>query len=154
MKLFTRVLLLALVAVLLCTSLVSCGKKKLEGEYVSDGGDSVMNGHYVSYVFDGKTFSFNEYKGYQKISANSVSGEYELEIIEQEDEEKQLEDEENGITRGNLILTWTDAGGATVTRTLPFVHDDYEGTLVVTGHPLVEGDYGAINFHLLDADEE
>ena len=148
MKVFTRVLLLTLVAVLLCLALVSCAKRIEDGEYII--GDVVLTGDYEGYTFEKKTFSYNTYIQYQKQEEFCCSGEYKLEIIEQEDEEKQLEDEENGITRGNIIFTFTNAAGETVTKTLAFVHDEIEGTLDVYGNLFFEGDYGAIHYTLND----
>ena len=152
MKLLTRVLSLALIAVLLCLSLVSCAKRFEDGEYVL--GDAVMTGNYDAYTFDGKNFTFATYIQYQKQDAFSCSGEYELEIIEQEDEEKQLEDEENGITRGNIIFTYVDASGASVTKTFAFVHDEIEGKLQITGHLFYDGDLGTLHYELNDMGEE
>ena len=152
MKVFVRVLSLTLIAVLLCLSLVSCAKRFDAGEYTL--GDPVMTGNYDAYAFDGKTFTFTTYIQYQKQDAFSCSGEYELEIIEQEDEEKQLEDEEYGITRGNITFTYVDASGATVTKTFAFVHDEYEGKLQINGHLFYDGDLGTLNYELNEMGEE
>jgi len=148
MKVFTRVLLLTLIAAMLCLSLVSCAKRFEDGEYIV--GDIVLTGDYEGFTFEKKTFAYNTYIQYQRQEALCCSGEYELEIIEQEDEEKQLEDEENGITRGNIIFTFTNAAGEEVTKTLAFVHDEIEGTLDVYGNLFLEGDYGFIRYTIND----
>ena len=154
MKLFTRVLSLALIAVLLCLSLVACAKRFEDGEYVL--GDAVLNGVYDGYVFEGKTFTYRCYIQYQdqQQAETTFSGEYELEIIEQEDEEDQLEDEENGIMRGNIIFTFADASGATVTRTFAFVYDEIEGKLEIHGHLSSEEDLGPLYYEFNDLGEE
>ena len=152
MKVFIRVLSLTLIAVMLCLSLASCAKRIEAGEYII--GDVVLTGCYEGYTFEGKTFSFTTYLAYQKQEALSCSGEYELEIIEQEDEEAQLEDEENGIKRGNITLTWTDAAGAEKTKTMPIVIDELEWTLTISGHLFVEGEYGDITYTLYDQTQE
>ncbi len=149
MKVFTRVLSLALIAVLLCFSLASCAKKIEAGEYII--GDAVLTGCYEGYTFDGKTFAYNTYIKYQRQEEFSCSGEYKLEIIEQEDEEEQLEDEENGIKRGNITFTWTDANGEEKTKTLPIIIDELEWTLTIGGQLLVDGDYGNIIYTINDA---
>ena len=152
MKVFTRVLLLTLIAVMLCLSLASCAKRFENGEYII--GDAVLDGNYEGYTFEKKTFTYNTYIKYQKQDELCCSGEYELEIIKQEDKEDQLEDEENGITRGNIIFTFTNASGELVTKTLAFVHDEIEGTLDVNGHLFFDGDYGAIHYALNDQGAE
>ena len=149
MKIFVRVLSLTLIAVVLCLSLISCAKRIEEGEYII--GDAVLTGDYEGFTFEKDTFAYNTYIQYQKQEAFCCSGEYELEIIEQEDEEKQLEDEENGIKRGNITFTYTDAAGATVTKTFPFVYDEIEYTLKITGHLFKDGDLGPLYYTLNDA---
>lgn len=154
MKLFIRVLSLALIAVLLCLSLVACAKRFDDGEYVL--GDVVLTGNYDGYIFEGKTFTYRNYIQYQdqqKVET-TFTGEYELEIIEQEDEEDQLEDEENGITRGNIIFTYVDASGATVTKTFAFVHDEFKGLLEIHGHLHFEENLGPLYYTLNDAGVE
>ena len=154
MKLFIRVLSLALIAVLLCLSLVACAKRFDDGEYVL--GDVVLTGNYDGYVFEGKTFTYRNYIQYQdqqKVET-TFTGEYELEIIEQEDEEDQLEDEENGITRGNIIFTYVDASGATVTKTFAFVHDEFKGLLEIHGHLYFEENLGPLYYNLNDTGVE
>ena len=154
MKLFIRVLSLALIAVLLCLSLVACAKRFDDGEYVL--GDVVLTGNYDGYIFEGKTFTYRNYIQYQdqqKVET-TFTGEYELEIIEQEDEEDQLEDEENGITRGNIIFTYVDASGATVTKTFAFVHDEFKGLLEIHGHLHFEENLGPLYYTLNDTGVE
>ena len=124
MKTFTRVLILTLVVILLAFSLTACADKMETGEYVL--GDKGLTGCYDSYYFDGEEFSYSVYIQYVKQEALSYAGTYELELIEQEDEEKALEDEENGITRGNITFTYTDAAGVAHTETKSIIIDSYE----------------------------
>ena len=152
MKVFIRVLSLTLIAVMLCFSLASCAKKIEAGEYIK--GDIVLTGCYEGYTFEGKTFAYNTYIQYQKQDALSCSGEYKLEIIEQEDEEDQLEDEENGIKRGNITFTWTDASGEEKTKTLAIIIDELEWTLTIGGLLFVDGDYGDVTYTLYDQSQE
>jgi len=122
MKVFTRVLSLALVAVMLCFSLVSCGGKEIEaGEYIA--GDVAMSGCYDSYAFDGENFSYNCYIQYQKQPEESFAGTYEIEITE--------EDEENFLSSGNITFTWIDASGKEQTETLPIIIDEYDYILTI-----------------------
>ncbi len=129
MKVFVRVLSLTLVVIMLAFSLVSCAKRVEEGEYVR--GDDALTGCYDRYYFEKDTFSFDVYIQYVRQDALSYSGTYVLEIIEPEDEEQKLEDEEYGITRGNITFTWTDDNGATQTQTKTIIMDSYEGTINV-----------------------
>lgn len=131
MKVFTRVLSLTLIAVMLCFSLVSCGKKVKAGEYVL--GDPALTGCYYSYVFDGKSFSYSTYVSYVKDTNLSYSGEYKIEAIESEDKEARQADKDNGITRGNITFTWDDASGATQTMTKPVVIDKVNSTFTLDG---------------------
>ena len=135
MKVFTRVLSLTLIAIMLCFSLASCGKKVEAGEYVI--GDPGLTGCYEGYTFDDKTFSYNTYITYVKQEALSYSGEYEIEVIKPEDKEARQADKDNGITRGNITLTWVDAAGATQTKTLPIVIDEVNSTVTVDNVPYV-----------------
>ena len=126
MKVFTRVLSLALVAVMLCFSLVSCGGKEIEaGEYIM--GDVALSGCYDSYAFDGENFSYNCYIQYQKQAALSFAGTYELEITE--------EDEENLLSSGNITFTWVDASGKEQTETKTIVIDEYNYILTIGDLP-------------------
>lgn len=135
MKVFTRVLSLTLIAIMLCFSLASCAKKVETGEYVI--GDPGLTGCYEGYTFDGKTFAYNTYINYvkQEDPLLTYSGEYEIEVIESEDKAAQKADKENGITRGNIILTWVDASGATQTKTLPIIIDEVNSTVTVNHIP-------------------
>lgn len=126
MKVFTRVLSLALIAVMLCFSLVSCGGKEIEaGEYIV--GDVAMNGCYNSYAFDGENFSYNCYIQYQKQEEKSFAGTYELEITE--------EDEENLLSTGNITFTWVDASGKEQTETKTIIIDEYDYILTIGDLP-------------------
>ncbi|MBQ9801747.1 MAG: hypothetical protein IJW51_01580 [Clostridia bacterium] len=130
MKVFARVLSLLLVAVMLCLCLTSCGEERIEdGEYIR--GDKTLTGYYVCYYFEEETFSYEVYLQYVKDEALSYEGTYTLEIIPQEDEEKQLEDEENLIRRGNITFSYTDANGTAQTLTQTIIIDDYMGTLTI-----------------------
>lgn len=129
MKVFVRVLSLTLVVVMLAFSLASCGKKVEEGEYVI--GDNVLTGYYDRFLFEGKNFSYDVYRQFVRDDALSYAGTYELELVEPEDEEAKLEDEENGITRGNITLTWLDANGAEQTATKTIIMNSLEGTIIV-----------------------
>ena len=133
MKVFTRVLSLALIAVMLCFSLVSCGKKVEAGEYVL--GDPALTGCYTSYTFDGTSFSYNTYINYvkQEDPLLAYSGEYKIEAIESEDKEARQADKDNGITRGNITFTWDDASGATQTMTKSVVIDKANSTFTLDG---------------------
>ncbi|MBE6602741.1 MAG: hypothetical protein E7636_00220 [Ruminococcaceae bacterium] len=133
MKVFTRVLSLTLIAIMLCFSLASCAKKVETGEYVI--GDPGLTGCYEGYTFDGKTFSYNTYISYVKQDALSYTGEYEIEVIKPEDKEARKADKDNGITRGNITLTWVDAAGATQTKTMPIVIDEVNFTVTVDHVP-------------------
>ena len=129
MKVFTRILSLALVTIMLAFSLVSCAKRVEEGEYIM--GDKVLTGCYDSIYFEKDTFSYEVYVQHSKQDELCYSGTYELELIEPEDEEQALEDEENGITRGNITMTYTDANGAEQTVTKTIIMDSYEGTIIL-----------------------
>ncbi len=135
MKVFTRVLSLTLIAIMLCFSLASCAKKVEPGEYVI--GDPGLTGCYEGYTFDGKTFSYNTYVTYVKDEALSFAGEYEIEVIKPEDKEARKADKDNGITRGNITLTWVDAAGATKTETLPIIIDEVNAKITVDNIPYV-----------------
>lgn len=135
MKVFTRVLSLTLIAIMLCFSLASCAKKVETGEYVI--GDPGLTGCYEGYTFDGKTFSYNTYITYVKQDALSYAGEYEIEVVKPEDKEARKADKDNGITRGNITLTWVDAAGATQTKTMPIVIDEVNAKITVDNVPYV-----------------
>ena len=124
MKAFTRVLTLTLVVILLALSLTACADKVEKGEYVL--GDKAMTGCYDSYYFDGEEFSYSVYIQYVKQEALSYAGTYVLEVIEPTDEEQAQQDEENGITRGNITFTYTDAAGVAHTETKSIIMDSYE----------------------------
>lgn len=129
MKVFTRILSLALVTIMLAFSLVACAKRVEEGEYVM--GDKALTGCYDSIYFEKDTFTYEVYIQHNKQDALCYSGTYELELIEPEDEEQALEDEENGITRGNITMTYTDASGAEQVVTKTIIMNSYEGTVII-----------------------
>lgn len=129
MKVFARILSLTLVAIMLAFSLVSCGKRVEEGEYIM--GDKALSGCYDSISFKEKTFTYEVYIQNKKQDALCYSGTYKLKLIKPKDKELAQEDKENGITRGNITMTYTDANGVEQTVTKTIVMDSYEGTIVL-----------------------
>lgn len=129
MKVFARVISLVLITVMLCVGLASCNKGFELGQYII--GDNVLEGCYEGFTFDKETFTYDVYVEYRKDEALSFSGTYVFETVEAEDEEQALEDEENGIIRGNITLNCTYADGSTEEKTAAVIYDSIEGTLQI-----------------------
>ncbi len=123
MKVFTRVLSALLLVLMLTLVLASCGNRIPKGEYIR--GSKLLDGYYEGYTFDGKNFSFDVYRAYQKDEAYCYSGTYEFV------KDKENSDKDNGITAGTITFTYTDAAGAEVVVEKPYVREETEKGITI-----------------------
>ena len=123
MKLFARVLSVLLLVLILTLTLASCGNRIPKGEYIR--GDKDLEGYYEGYTFDGKNFSFDVYRKYQKDEALCYSGTYEFV------KDKENSDKENGITVGTLTLTYLDAEGNEVVAEYSYLREETEDSTTI-----------------------
>ena len=123
MKVFIRILSVILAVLMLTVAFASCGKRVKKGEYIR--GSKVLDGYYEGFTFDGKEFSFDVYRAYQRDDALCYSGTYEIEI------DKENSDKENDITVGTITLTYTNAEGAEVVEELSYYHEETEDGIVI-----------------------
>ena len=75
MKKTIRIIAVAMVAVMLCLCLASCGKT-LSGEYYL--GDKTVTKSYTTYTFNGNKVSVEVYLLGQKVGDDSFEGTYEI----------------------------------------------------------------------------
>ena len=75
MKKTVRIIALAMVAVMLCLCLASCGTT-LSGEY--SWGDTKLTKTYTSYVFKGNKVTVEAYAGGVKLTDDSFEGTYKI----------------------------------------------------------------------------
>ena len=110
MKKFVRIMCLALVAVMLCATLASCGGVA-SGEYVN--GDTELTKSYSKYTFSGNKVTVEVYLLGNKVGDSSFEGKYKVKDDEitftwenEEGEEKSstqtFEETEDGIKIGAL----------------------------------------------------
>ena len=74
MKKTLRIIAVAMVAVMLCITFVSCGGKTLSGEYRSNE----TLGSYVSYTFKGNKVEYDSYVLGSKVESASYEGTYKI----------------------------------------------------------------------------
>lgn len=117
MKVFARILSIILIVLMLTLTLASCARVP-EGEYIR--GNKVLEGYYEGFTFDGKNFSFEVYRGYQREEALCYSGTYKLK------KDKEKSDKENGITAGIITLTYVDAAGNEVVVEKEYYREETE----------------------------
>ena len=98
MKKTLRIVAIAMVAVILCLSLASCGKK-LSGEYYF--GDKSITKTYTTYEFSGSKVSVEAYVLGQKVGDDSFEGKY-------------------SIKDGDITITWKDSDGEEQSSTQAF----------------------------------
>ena len=103
MKKTVRIIALALLAVMLCVCLASCGKT-LSGEYY--WGDKSVSKSYTTYTFSGNKVTVEAYVLGNKVGNDSFEGKYEI------------KDDE-------IIITYEDNSGEekTLTQTLEQLED-------------------------------
>lgn len=89
MKKSIRIIAVAMVALLLCLTLASCGKK-LSGTYYT--GDMNLTKTYTTYEFSGSKVNVDSYALGNKVEAVSFEGKY-------------------SIKDGEITFTWKDAEG-------------------------------------------
>ncbi len=102
MKKFVRIMSLALVAVMLCATLASCGGVA-SGEYVN--GDTSITKTYSKYTFSGSKFTLEVYVLGNKVGDESFEGKYK-------------------VKDGEITFTWENAEGEEKTNTQTFEETD------------------------------
>ena len=102
MKKFARIMSLALVAVMLCATLASCGGIA-SGEYVN--GDTEITKSYSKYTFSGSKFTVEVYLAGNKVTDSSFEGKYK-------------------VKDGEITFTWENAEGEEKTSTATFEETD------------------------------
>lgn len=96
MKKTIRIIAVAMVAVMLCLCLASCGKT-LSGEYYS--GDKTVTESYTTYTFNGNKVSVEAYLLGQKVGDDSFEGTYEIKDGEIKISYKNAAGEEKSFTQ-------------------------------------------------------
>ena len=108
MKKSIRILAVAMIAVMLCLCLASCGKK-LSGEYYL--GDKTITKSYTTYEFSGSKVTCEVYVLGNKVGDDSFEGKY------------SIKDDE-------ITFTWENADGEEKSNTLAFEEKE-DGTIKI-----------------------